>query len=398
MAAAAVSFAARDFEASLAARGSWPRSSGTTRFARVKLAIALDAPLVLLFVASAIAVGCVAEAKEKVEEGPVAPSLVSTAVLADTIPAAVALSPQVPDDEILISAVGDCTLGDPAGAERAPGSFHSVHEKAGADMSRPFSGVIEVLDEDDLTIANLEGTLTRAGHRSDTAFAFRGRPEFAAMLSKGSVEVVNLANNHSADCGARGIEDTKASLDAAEVGYFGLGHVDKRTVKGIEVVNLGYTGGRLEVREAMAKAVRAEKRPENLVVVSFHWGIEGEHTANDIQRKLAHAAIDAGADLVLGHHPHVLQGIEVYKGKHVVYSLGNFVFGGNAQPASVESMIFQARFKKTDGVVRPVGTEIIPVHFSGNKTQNDFRPVLVDDETSAHIRKNIDAYSGLLPK
>ena len=94
MAAAAVSFAARDFEASLAARGSWPRSSGTTRFARVKLAIALDAPLVLLFVASAIAVGCVAEAKEKVEEGPVAPSLVSTAVLADTIPAAVALSPQ----------------------------------------------------------------------------------------------------------------------------------------------------------------------------------------------------------------------------------------------------------------------------------------------------------------
>ncbi len=377
-------------------------------FAAVKLAIAFDqrlayvhAPLALVLLGSAIATGCVADSKEAPDDAD-APVLETPALdlLASPAKPAVALEQTEPtdDDSILLSAVGDCTLGDPAGAERAPGSFHKMHENAGGDLSRPFSGVIEVLDQDDLTIANLEGTLTTAKHREGTAFAFRGRPEFASMLTKGSVEVVSLANNHSADCGARGIEDTKKSLEQADVGYFGLGHVDKRTIKGIEVVNLGYTGGRLDVRDAMAKAVKHEKRPDNLVVVSFHWGIEGEHSANDVQQKLAYAAVDAGADLVLGHHPHVLQGIEVYKGKHVVYSLGNFVFGGNAQPASIESMIFQARFKKTDGVVTGAGTEIIPVHFSGDKTQNDFRPVLVDGEMAVRIRKNIDAYSALLPK
>jgi poly-gamma-glutamate capsule biosynthesis protein CapA/YwtB (metallophosphatase superfamily) len=367
-------------------------------FGRVKLSIALDAPLAVVLLSALT--GCIADSKEALDDE-------ETAVVLSPIDELLA-SPGTPDDAeraappeddgILLSAVGDCTLGDPAGAERAPGSFHKVHDTSGGDMARPFSGVIEVLDQDDLTIANLEGTLTTAKHREDTTFAFRGRPEFASMLVKGSVEIVNLANNHSADCGARGIQETKENLEHAGVGYFGLGTVDKRSIKGIEVVNLGYTGGRLEVRDAMAKAVKSEKRADNLVVVSFHWGIEGEHAANDVQQKLAYAAIDAGADLVLGHHPHVLQGIEVYKGKQVVYSLGNFVFGGNAQPASVESMIFQARFKKTDGVVTPVGSEIIPVHFSGDKTQNDFRPVLVDDEVAARIRKNVDTYSGLLPK
>lgn len=367
----------------------------------MKLAIALDAPVALIILGSALATGCVAEAMERVDEDEIVVPTAATTLaapmnadaLAKTLPA-----PAPADEGILISAVGDCTLGDPAGSERAPGSFHKVHDQAGGDLARPFSGVIEVLDSDDLTIANLEGTLTTAKHREDTTFAFRGRPEFASMLTKGSVEIVNLANNHSADCGTRGIEDTKASLEQAGVGYFGLGNIDKRTIRGIEVVNLGYTGGRLDVHESMAKAVKHEKRPDNVVVVSFHWGIEGEHAANDVQQKLAYAAIDAGADLVLGHHPHVLQGIETYKGKQVVYSLGNFVFGGNAQPANIESMIFQARFKKTDGVVTPAGTEIIPVHFSGDKTQNDFRPVLVDGDVAVQIRKNLDAYSALLPK
>jgi poly-gamma-glutamate synthesis protein (capsule biosynthesis protein) len=301
--------------------------------------------------------------------------------------------PEVPS--LLLSAVGDCTLGDPAGSELAPGSFHRAF--ADGDYERPFSGVSTVLGRDDLTIANLEGTLTTDTVRRDLPFSFRGKPEFAKMLSLGSVDVVSMANNHANDCGPKGIAETKKSLESVNVGYFGLGTIDTRTVKGIEVKNLGYLGGRLEVKDEMMRAVTSSKRPDNLVIVSFHWGIEGSHEVTDIQQKLGHAAIDAGADLVLGHHPHVLQGIETYKDKKIVYSLGNFVFGGNAQPDDLASMIYQARFTKKDGVVAFVGDEVIPVHFSGNAVQNDFVPILLEGPAKARVLDDMKAWAKLVP-
>lgn len=309
---------------------------------------------------------------------------------AEVVPAA---APVVQDSTITISAVGDCTLGDPAGSENAPGSFHKRHEDEGSDYARPFSGVMDILGKDDLTIANLEGTLTTAAHRTDTTFAFRGRPDFAQMLVKGSVDAVSLANNHSFDCGNLGLLDTRKSLQTAGVGYFGLGDVDVRTVKGIEVRNLGFTGGRIDVRGEMERAVRKNKRDDNLVIVSFHWGIEGINDATDVQVALGRAAIRAGADLVLGHHPHVLQGIERYQDKTIVYSLGNFVFGGNGHPSDMDSMIFQATFTKKDGKVVPAGQRIVPVHFSGTKPQNDFRPVLIEGTEADRVRAKVDGFS-----
>ncbi len=345
--------------------------------------------------------GCVAEASERQEPTPDAQETVAQAsaapVLPEVLPEPARATTKVAD-VILVSAVGDCTLGDPVGSERAPGSFHMEHERHGADLTRPFAGVREVLAQDDLTIANLEGTLTTAPQVGERTFMFRGKPEFAHMLAKGSVEIVSLANNHSGDCGPRGLLETQESLKQAQVGFFGLGHVDKRVVNGIEVVNLGYTGGRLEVRESMARAVREHKSPDRLVIVSFHWGIEGEHAATDVQKKLGRAAIDAGADLVLGHHPHVLQGIETYKGKQVVYSLGNFVFGGNAQPGDVSSMIFQQRFAKKDGQIVPLASEVIPVLVSGNKVQNDFRPVLAQGAEAERIKADVRRFSDALGK
>ncbi len=324
------------------------------------------------------------------------PQVTSTPASAETMPAAVVKEkPPASDADVLtLSAVGDCTLGDPAESPTAKGSFHRAHDDSGGDMARPFSGVISVLGSDDLTFANLEGTLTTAKCRTDVAFAFRGRPAFAQMLAKGSVDAVNLSNNHSFDCENAGLVETRKSLSDAGVGYFGMGSVDVRTVKGIEVHSLGYLGGRMEVKAEMMKAVAKEKRPDNLVIVQFHWGIEGSHVATNVQQKLAHAAIDAGADLVIGHHPHVLQGIEAYQGKTIVYSLGNFVFGGNAHPANLDSMIFQAQFQKKDGKVVPIGTRIIPVQFSGDPKQNDFRPVLVSESEAARIEKLVkETYS-----
>lgn len=302
------------------------------------------------------------------------------------------------DGVVTLSAVGDCTLGDPAGSELAPGSFHDVLAKHGGDLAYPFSGVRALLEDDDLTIANLEGTLTTRAPRTDIPFAFRGRPEFAGMLPLGSVELVALANNHMNDCGPRGTDDTIAALEAAKVGYFGLGHVDKRTIDGVEVVNLGWTGGRDEILGEVQKAVRAHKRDENLVIVSFHWGIENEHAVNSVQLKLGRGAVDAGADLVLGHHPHVLQGIETYEGRTIVYSLGNFVFGGNARPAELDTVIFRARFAKRDGKVAELGHELIPVSVSGHRAQNDFRPVPLEGSDAARVRENVARYSASLPR
>jgi hypothetical protein len=286
-----------------------------------------------------------------------------------------------PDGELVITAVGDCTLADPFGSDRAKGSFHRMFDDTGADFSRPFSGVHDVLAADDLTIANFEGTLGTHSGRTDVAFAFRGRPEFANMLPAGSVELVNLANNHSNDCGPAGVTDTKNALDAAGVGWFGLGHADIRTVRGIEVVNLGYTGGRVEVKGQVEADIKKYKKPDNLVIVSFHWGIEGSHAVGSVQISLGHAAIDAGADLVIGTHPHVLQAVEDYKGKTILYSLGNFVFGGNARPHEWESMMYRTHFTLKEGVVGRSGTdELIPVQVSGSRVQNDFRPIVLDGE------------------
>jgi poly-gamma-glutamate synthesis protein (capsule biosynthesis protein) len=279
---------------------------------------------------------------------------------------------------VTLSAVGDCTLGDQSQSELATGSFYQAFEQSGNDYARPFSGVVDILKADDLTIANLEGTLTTLPRRANAAFAFRGRPDFAKMLVAGSVELVNMANNHSADCGIRGIADTRRALDDAGVSYFGLGRVDVRTIHGIEVVNLGWTGGRVDIRRDVADAVHAHKRADNLVIVTFHWGIEGSHATISVQSTLGHAAIDAGADLVLGHHPHVLQRIEPYKGKKIVYSLGNFVFGGDTHPAEWVSMIYRAKFELRDGTVVPASDEIIPVQISDDRVQNDFHPVPLD--------------------
>lgn len=300
-----------------------------------------------------------------------------------------------PDGEIVLGAVGDCTLGDPYGSDKAKGSFHKMFDDTDRDFARPFSGVHEVLADDDLTIANFEGTLGTHAGRKDVAFAFRGRPEFAKMLPAGSVELVNLANNHSADCGPLGVVDTQKALDDAGVGWFGLGRVDVRTVRGIGVVNLGYTGGREEVKAQVQEDIRKYKKPGNLVVVSFHWGIEGSHATHSIQIALGHAAVDAGADLVIGTHPHVLQGVEEYKGKKILYSLGNFVFGGNARPGEWESMIYRTKFALKDGVVTRVADDdqLIPVQVSGSRTQNDFRPVLLDGEAKTQVLANVAKYS-----
>ena len=295
---------------------------------------------------------------------------------------------------IRVSAVGDCTLGGDAHTASSLGPFDAVIAAHGGDLRYPFSGVLALLQDDEVTIANLEGTLTRSFEPEEgLSFHFRGKPEYAAILREGSVEVVNLANNHSHDFGGRGYQDTLRALRDVGVGAAGYDLVDTRTVKGIVVHNLGFTGGDPVMLGRVRKAVAARKAPENLVIVSFHWGLEGVHEIIDVQRALGRAAIDAGADLVLGTHPHVIQGIETYRARRIVYSLGNFVFGGNVNPTEKEAIIYRASFTLTDGRMAPSGEEIVPVQITTAPERNDFRPIVLAGEARERTIARIATHS-----
>ncbi|MCC6558322.1 MAG: CapA family protein [Polyangiaceae bacterium] len=302
------------------------------------------------------------------------------------------------EPSLTLSAVGDCTIGSELAVTRTPGSFHSELQARGNDYRYPFAGVTGVLSRDDLTIANLETTLSTRPPASKGRYVFRGEPAFAQILVEGSVELANVANNHSYDLGVAGFDETLRALAEHRIAASGFGRVARLTVKGIEVVSLGFTGGDpAAVIEGMERDVRRHKRPDNLVIVSFHWGGEGSYEPNDAQRRLGRAAIDAGADLVLGHHPHVIQGIEVRRGKQIVYSLGNFVFGGHSNPEDKDSFIFQATFARRGGRVVPAGSELIPVRISSVTERNDFQPVLLDGAERERVLARLRALSDALP-
>lgn len=359
-----------------------------------------------LFIAKALALAAVALAAPSCSDSQAAQVIQLTPQPAPSSPSVDAPPPEpapvaLPEPapvSIVISAVGDCTLGGDYRDGRAPGTFPVQMEAVGDDYRYPFSGVLDVLSKDDLTIANLETTLTERTSRIEAKFVFSGKPAYAQILKEGSVEVVNVANNHSMDLGAAGFDDTLKALKDHGIGFAGNGLVDRRVVKGVEIINLGFTGGRSEIVSAVRRAVTQHKRPENLVVVSFHWGVEGSNAPIDNQITLGRAAIDAGADLILGTHPHVLQGIEAYKGRHIVYSLGNFVFGGNSNPTDKDSMIYQETFAVREGRVLPVSSTILPVRISSVTDRNDYRPVLLEGGEKERVLARVDKYStDLLP-
>lgn len=232
---------------------------------------------------------------------------------------------------ITISSTGDCTLGTDENFNYAT-SLNAYYEAQGADYF--LQNVREIFEKDDLTIVNMEGTFTNETSRADKTFAFKSSPEFVSILTGSSVEAANIANNHSHDYGEKSYTDTIQTLDDAGIESFGYERVKVLDVKGIKV---GVTGiYELATHEGCAddvkKNIQALKEAgAQIIIANFHWGIEREYLPNDTQKKLAHLAIDEGADLVIGHHPHVLQGVEKYNGKYIAYSLGNFCFGGNSR-------------------------------------------------------------------
>ena len=287
--------------------------------------------------------------------------------------------------EITISAVGDCTLGVDS---RYNSVFNSYYKRKGAAYF--LKKVRPVFAKDDLTIVNFEGTLTTSKSRADKAFTFKGPAKYASILTKSSVEVANLANNHSRDFGAKGLADTKRTLKKRGIAYCQNTTIAYKTVKGAKVAFLGFDEvDGVTKKQVKAGIKKAKKAKAAIIIVSFHWGIERDYYPARVQKSLGRYAIDCGASLVLGHHPHVLQGIEEYKGRYIVHSLGNFCFGGNTNPADKDTMIFQQTFTVKGGkLTKKDNARIIPCSLSGSKSTNTFQPrILKGAEKKALIKK-----------
>lgn len=308
--------------------------------------------------------------------------------------------PPVKEDvssEITITSVGDCTLG--TDDKFSYNTLPSVLQKNNNDLSYFFRNVKDIFDKDDITTANLETTLTTTNNKlkksGSVFFNFKGDPSYAKALTLGSIEAVNLSNNHIYDYQNQGFQDTITALKANNVNYFGEGNKYITTVKGIKFGFLGYAAfnDSTDFRTKLKSDIAELKQENCIVIINFHWGIEGQYNHTEAQTNLAHFSIDNGADLIIGHHPHVIEGIEKYKNKFICYSLGNFCFGGNSNPPDKDTFIFQIKYRFTNNILKDYGVKIIPCSVSSVVNINDYCPTPLKDAKKTELLNKITKLS-----
>lgn len=253
-------------------------------------------------------------------------------------------------EEIVINAAGDIMLaGKWAKALKSRGYEH------------PFAEVRSELAKGDINLANLESPIATGGNEfSNKQFRFRAEPAVAKAVRAAGFNLVTLANNHSMDFGGEALAETLQHLDSAGIAWIGAGvNLDEArkmalyTIKGKKIAFLGYSltqpleffagktrpGATPGYKKLVTADVASARRQADYVIVSFHWGREASGIVQAYQRNAAHNAIDAGADVIIGHHPHVLQGIELYKNGIIFYSLGNFAFASKSKTADVGALV-----------------------------------------------------------
>lgn len=269
--------------------------------------------------------------------------------------------------------VGDCTLGaNPTNYYAGVGFIKTV----GEDYGYPFRNVLSYLESDDATFANLEGALTDTGNPADKTHTFRGPASYGRILTQNSVDVVTLANNHSFDYGQTGYDSTRAVLDEAGIPYVKRDSSRLVTLEcGLKVGLYGTVYFSFDQEDMKAEIAQLREQGAELVIVAAHWGTEGTYHPTEEQTQLGHAAIDAGADIVWGSHPHVLQPIEEYNGGVIYYSLGNFCFGGNGSPDDMDTALLQQEvIRDAQGKVSLGTLKIVPCSVSSVADRNNFQP------------------------
>ncbi|MBQ6959835.1 MAG: CapA family protein [Clostridia bacterium] len=285
---------------------------------------------------------------------------------------------------VTLSLIGDCSIGDSYQSRQVANSYHNVVAQNGYGW--PFSLVSDYLLNDDWTVANLEVVLTRRTKHSDKMYNMIADPDHVQILLEGGVEMVNTVNNHCMDFLDAGYQDTLSTLAQAGVAYFGTvypnkpeGHDDLgvRDVGDIRFGFVGFSYPQDSDVKRIASRIKKLKEEEgcDVVIVSLHWGRETYMTPENWQISYAKQVIDAGADAIWGHHPHVLQPIQFYKGKPILYSTGNFTFGTMSK-VDPSTGIFQLTYEKTEGKAELKELRVIPCETQGSP---DYRPFELTD-------------------
>jgi hypothetical protein len=279
-------------------------------------------------------------------------------------------APDAANGDVSMAFVGDVLLAD---------RVEVLMKQNGYDY--PYSKVKDLLQKADVAVANLETPVTERGTKQIKEYAYRSSPQALPALKEAGIDLVNLANNHVMDYGPEGLLDTIAHLDRNGIQHMGAGKdaaeafqpvvVEK---KGVKIAFLGFS--RVVPNHSWkagvnhpgvadtynytlpVEAVKKAKTQADLAVVFTHWGVERKEKPESYQTELAHRYIDAGADLIVASHPHVLQGLEQYHGKWIAYSLGNFIFTTNDVPQTWDTVIMEAACSKEG----QCGLHLIPIN------------------------------------
>ena len=304
------------------------------------------------------------------------------------------------EKQITLTFVGDCTLGS---EERLMGkdySFAQAVERVG--YAGFLSAVEPLFRSDDLTVANFEGVLKdNAYGKANKTYCFRGLPAYAQILSLGSIDAVSLSNNHTGDFGNAGRKSTRSALENAGVSWFDATDAFYYERDGMTVAFCGFwRAGYYARREEYVQLIQSlRQKGADVVVCMLHFGQEYSPLHSEEQTEMARTMIDAGADLVIGHHPHVVQGVEVYRNRTICYSLGNFLFGGNAAVRANECLIPRVTLTFDDsGEYLSQQVRLYPGNSSGNAEVNDYHPRLVENDAAKAVFALVDQDGGQKPE
>lgn len=246
-----------------------------------------------------------------------------------------------------------------------------------------------------MTIVNLEGCFTNSKNIVPKEFNLSAPPEFKKVLTLGDIEIASFANNHTHDYGEEGYKDTINALNSINLPYYGYEKYLIKEVNGIKIGFFGFLDIDCKNYDDIDKAIEYLKNEKcDLIIASMHWGIEGAYKQNDSQIKMGHYLIDSGVDLVLGSHPHRIQGIEKYNNRFIVYSLSNFTFGANQNPNDKDTFIFQQEFTFENGELKlDDNIDIIPASQSGVTYTNNYQPIVLEESEKQRVLNKILRYS-----
>ena len=320
------------------------------------------------------------------------------AAVSDKVQADVTAPTDVPalsadETELVLTLGGDAVLGTREYWWNDPDSLPTYLNQYG--MAYPFSGMQSLFASDDMTFINLECALKEDGKGEQTGrlWRFRGLPGYTEALWQGSIEQVNIANNHHGDYGTAGEESTRQALIDAGMPFSGYGYTYIWEKNGHKI---GFAGCRETTYKndefVIARDInRLREQGCDVIVYSCHWGTEYDDKHNALQQEMAYRAVAAGADIVVGNHPHVVQGLTSVGGAVVFYSFGNLMFGGTHDLTTFDAMVAQVRLRFRGKAYVGCEVDVIPILTSGRAAEgvNDFRPVLAEGEDWVRIWEKV---------